>query len=287
MLLVVDFTNNKVTFSMKGSGCSSASVEVAGSRAIVDPTQTYSRLYFNTKLTNEEIMALMDTLELTYGGMGNLLYATIYRSSGEMDGILAGVMANTGTYVLMRMLTSEMLFAINGNALDETITFTGWNPNIDFSNGIEISGETVGAEFSGDEGPIPIGADNNKIVNLFSSEPIKEAINKGLSGVYDGSNLEVENTHIDVSSLLDEHKLPLNINVVDNNLIPSNIVYGVKILGVEGTYPGIIPGGEIKITSTNLVDVTNYAHALKPPGPGRGRSLESEPAQNCLGAGFL
>ena len=234
MLLVVDFTNNKVTFSMKGSGCSSASVEVAGSRAIVDPTQTYSRLYFNTKLTNEEIMALMDTLELTYGGMGNMLYLTTY--SGEMDGILAGVMADTGTYVLMRMLTSEMLFAINGNAIDETITFTGWNPNIDFSNGIEISGETVGTEFPIDGGSIPIGANNDKIVDLFSSEPIIKPVNKGLSGVYDGNNLEVGSRHIDISSMIDEHKLPLNIDVVDSNLIPKNIVEGVNILGVEGTY---------------------------------------------------
>ena len=234
VLLVVNFTNNKVTLSIKGSGGSTASVEAAGSRAIVDPTQTYSRLYFNTKLTNEEIMALMDTLELTYGGMGNMLYLTTY--SGEMDGILAGVMADTGTYVLMRMLTNEILFAINGNVIDETITFTGWNPNIDFSNGIEISGETVGTELPIDGGSIPIGANNDKIVDLFSSEPIIKPVNKGLSGVYDGNNLEVGSRHIDVSSLLDENKLPLNIYVVDDNLVPKNIVEGVNILGVEGTY---------------------------------------------------
>lgn len=242
------------------SSGSSASVEVAGGGTLVDPTKTYSRLYFNTSLSNEEVMALMDDLELTYEGMGNILYITIY-SSGEMDGILAAVIADTGTYALMRMSTSEILFAINGNVVDESITFTGWNPNIDLSNGIEISGETFGTELPMDGGPIPIGADNNKIVNLFSSEPIKESINKGLSGIYDGNDLEVRSTHIDVSSLLAENKLPLNIDVVDDSLIPSNIVYGVNILGVEGSYTGIIPSGEIKITSTDLIDVTNYAHA--------------------------
>ena len=242
------------------SSGSSASVEVAGGGTIVDPTQTYSRLYFNTSLSNEEVMALMNNLELTYVGMGNILYITI-TDSGEMDGILAAVMADTGTYGLMRMLTNEMLFAINGNVVDETITFTGWNPNIDFSNGIEISGETFGTELPMDGGPVPIGADNDKIADLFSSKSIKEAVNKGLSGVYDGNDLEVGNTHIDIASLLAENKLPLNINIVDDNLAPGNIIKDTTILGVTGTYPGIIPGGEIKITSTNPVDVTNYASA--------------------------
>ena len=237
------------------SSGSSASVEAAGGGTLVDPTQTYSRLYFNTKLTNEEIMALMNTLELTYEGVGNLLYTTIYRDSGGMDGILAGVMADTGTYVLMRMLTNEILFAINGNVIDETITFTGWNPNIDFSNGIEISGETVGTEFPIDGGSIPIGANNDKIANLFSSEPIKEPIHKGLSGAYDGTNLEVESTHINISALLDEHKLPLNINVVDDSLIPSNIVSGVNILGVEGSYRGT--DIEDKLVARTLTTYTN------------------------------
>ena len=253
MLLVVDFTNNKVTFSMKGSGCSSASVEAAGGGTLVDPTQTYSRLYFNTALSNEEVMALMNTLELTYGGVGNMLYLTTY--SGEMDGILAGVMVDTGTYVLMRMLTSEVLFAINGNAIDETITFTGWNPDIDFSNGIEISGNTIGTELPTDGESIPIGANNDKIVNLFSSEPIKEPINKGLSGVYDGNNLEVGSRHIDISSMLDEHKLPLNIDVVDSNLISKNIVEGVNILGVEGAYAA--NGLENELVDRTITTYTN------------------------------
>ena len=238
-----------------GSGGSTASVEVAGGGTVVAPTQTYSRLYFNTKLTNEEIMALMDTLELTYGGVGNLLYATIYRNSGEMDGILAAVVADTDMYALMRMLTGEILFAINGNVMDETITFTGWNPNIDFSNGIEISGETVGTELPIDGGSIPIGANNDKITDLFSSEPIKESINKGLSGTYDGTNLEVESTHIDISALLDEHKLPLNINVVDDSLMPSNIVSGVNILGVEGSYSA--SGFEDELVNRTLTTYTN------------------------------
>ena len=203
----------------------------------------------------------MYTLDLTYGGVGHLLYATIYRASSEMYGILAGVMADTGTYVLIRMLTNEILFAINGNVIDETITFTGWNPDIDLSNGIEISGETFGTELPIDGGSIPIGANNDKIVNLFTSKPIKQAGNKGLSGVQDGNDLEVGSTHIDISSLLAENKLPLNINIVDDNLAPGNIIKDTTILGVTGTYPGIIPGGEIKITSTNPVDVTNYASA--------------------------
>ena len=237
-----------------GSGSSNASVVVKGG-AVVDPTQIYSRVYFNTKLSNEEVMALIDTLELNYQGVMEVLYRT-----NQDDMIIVIKMVDYGLY-LLGSISSGALFAINGNLVDESITFTGWNPNIDFSNGIEIIGNTTITEIPADDGPIPIGANNDKIVDLFSSEPIKKSINKGLSGVYDGNNIEVGSTHIDVSSLLDENKLPLNIDVVDNNLAPGNIIKDTTILGVTGTYPGIIPGGTINITSTNVVDVTNYAHA--------------------------
>lgn len=234
-----------------GSGSSNASVFVKGGGTVVDPTQNYSRLYFNTKLSNEEVMALMNNLELNFQGTMNMLYIT-----DRFDMIVAMVGADDGVYALSSE-SSGILFAINGNLIDESITFTGWNPDIDFSNGIEIIGNTtIGTELPIEGGgSILIGANNDKIVNLFSSEPIKKSVNKGLSGVYDGANLEVGSTHIDVSSLLDENKLPLNIDVVDNNLIPRNIVEGVSILGVEGTYSA--HGLENELVDRTLTTYTN------------------------------
>ena len=172
-------------------------------------------------------MAVMNNLELNWQGSMNMLYVT-----DQFDMIPATVVADSGAYALASE-SSGTLFAINGSVIDESITFTGWNPNLDLSNGIEVIGNTIGTEAHTDSGPVPIGANNDNIVELFSSEPVKKSITKGLSGVYDGTNLEVGSTHIDVSSLLDENKLPLNIDVVDNNLIPRNIVEGVNILGVE------------------------------------------------------
>ena len=236
-------------------GGSNASVVVEGGGAVVDPTQIYSRVYFNTKLSNEEVMALIDTLELNYQGVMEVLYRT-----DQNDMIMAIKMAEYGLY-LLGSVSSGALFAINGNLMDENITFTGWNPDIDFSKGIEINGNTTITEIPMDSGSIPVGANNYKIVELFSSVPIKKPVNKGLSGVYDGNDIEVGSTHIDVSSLLDENKLPLNIDVVDNNLIPGNIIKDTTIFGVTGTYSGIIPRGTINITSTKPVDVTNYASA--------------------------
>ena len=63
-----------------GSGGSSsgstASVSFAGGGTLVKPTKTYSRLYFNTTLSNEEVMALMNNLTLSFQGMANMLYST-------------------------------------------------------------------------------------------------------------------------------------------------------------------------------------------------------------------
>lgn len=240
-----------------GSGSSNASVFVKGSGTVVDPTQNYSRLYFNTALSNEEVKALMNNIELNWMGMLAILYFT---NQSDMIGVM---MSKDSDIYVLTSGSIGILFAINGNLLDESITFTGWNPDIDFSNGIGIIGNTIGTEMHTDDGSlVQIGVNNDKIVELFSSStPIKKSVSKGLSGVYDGSNIEVGSTHIDISSLLDESKLPLNIDVVDNNLAPGNIIKDTTILGVTGTYPGIIPGGTINITSTNVVDVTNYAHA--------------------------
>lgn len=232
-----------------GGSSSNASVFVKGGGTVVDPAQIYSRLYFNTKLSNEEVMALMNNLELNLQGATNILYLT-----DRFDMIGATVVADAGAYALASE-SRGYLFAINGKVIDEGIAFTGWNPDIDFSNGIEVIGDTTITELPTDPGPLLIGASNDKIADLFSSEPFKKSVNKGLSGVYDGNNIEVGSTHIDVSSLLDENKLPLNIDVADNNLIPRNIVEGVNILGVEGIYSA--HGLENELVDRTLTTYTN------------------------------
>ena len=149
---------------------------------------------------------------------------------------MAFVMADAGVYGIMRMLTNEMLFAINGNAIDETITFTGWNPDIDLSNGIEILGHTMGTEFHGDDGVSPIGADNDKIVELFSSEPIRQPINRELSGNYEGLFLKVTNNGtIDITKLIDNGKLPVGIDVQCDERLQKRIngSYSCKYLFYE------------------------------------------------------
>ena len=235
-------------------GSSSASVEAAGGGTLVDPTKTYSRLYFNIALSNEEVMALMNDLPMNTQGMGNVLYGT---SENEM--IMAIVVVDAGVYIIMRASMDKPLFAINGNIIDETITFTGWNPDIDLSNGIEISGETVGAEIPGDEGPILIGANNNKITDLFSSMPIRQPINRELSGTYDGSSMSVTNNGtINISELLDQNKLPLEININLTNVMQQRInLVGAQYLFYNEQGTGNTTMSYIDLSGLDTSKVTN------------------------------
>lgn len=47
----------------------------------------------------------------------------------------------------------------------------------------------------------------------------------------------------------------------DANLLASNIKNGVSIFGVNGTYQGLVPSGNIQLTQVTGTDVTNYATA--------------------------
>ena len=48
---------------------------------------------------------------------------------------------------------------------------------------------------------------------------------------------------------------------IDSNITPNNIVRGVSILGVNGSYDGIIPTGTKSITANGTYDVSEFASA--------------------------
>lgn len=49
--------------------------------------------------------------------------------------------------------------------------------------------------------------------------------------------------------------------IVDANLVPENIAEDVTVLGITGTFKGIVPTGNKEITTTDQVDVKEYAYA--------------------------
>lgn len=58
---------------------------------------------------------------------------------------------------------------------------------------------------------------------------------------------------------------PITVNAVtsniDDNIVAGNIKKDVEILGVTGTYEGVVPSGILSISQNGTYDVTNYATA--------------------------
>ena len=86
---------------------------------------------------------------------------------------------------------------------------------------------------------------------------LKAAVDSITPGITPTGNINITTTaQTDVTNYA-------TATVVDADLIAGNIKKDVNILGVTGTYEGggITPTGNINITTTSQVDVTNYATA--------------------------
>lgn len=61
---------------------------------------------------------------------------------------------------------------------------------------------------------------------------------------------------------LDEVTVNAVTSAIDNNITASNIKNGVTILGVQGTYSGLVPSGTLSITTNGTYDITNYSSVV-------------------------
>ena len=207
-------------------------------KAAVQPAKKYDTLYFDTSLTNEEVESILSPVPLATQNIENFLYAcgnadlslgfsVIVYGHIDVGFLIFFADEINGTDTPIYASNTEMLANLNF-----TERFIGWNP--EFDGMITISSDYTTPVDSLEE--TIIGAQNKLIRDLF----FVLGETKKLQGTYDGASLKVNNTYIDISSLLDQKKLPLNINVVDNNLVAENIAEGVNILGVIGTHTCVV-----------------------------------------------
>ena len=122
---------------------------------------------------------------------------------------------------------------------------------------IELSDDctmTISGEMAEEMLGVPVGTENELITDLFFVNNGSGG-SKTLQGTYDGSEIKVNTTNINVEAMLDEQKLPLTIKVVDDNLVSENIAKDVTILGVTGTHEGGGSGEGITIPKVSNLSV--------------------------------
>lgn len=189
---------------INGDGGGSASVLIPGQEGgtVVPNTGFVEKVYFNTDLSDEEVREILNTLTYNDGIDYILVAGTI-----EAPTALLGIISEGGVYLIADMLTYQMYWVDELIALDMGTT-AGWQT---FNNPIEINAEVI-ADIDG----TVIGAQNDKLSNLFSPTPFveTEATTINLLGTYDGTTISqdvVANPDIDIVGLLDQQKLPTKI----------------------------------------------------------------------------
>lgn len=161
-----------------------------------------STIYLNTKLSIDEVISIINRLELTDGQ-----YEVFYYDSDAYQQILVGDMTGDGGYIIMHNYkdsNGEYQYVALFQAIDMMGTgVIGWQT---FDNPITFNALPNKS----------YGLQNSLIYDLISTTEIiyKDSENIELNGEYDGTNISViSNQTLDVKSLLDNGKLPLNIEV--------------------------------------------------------------------------
>lgn len=196
------------------------SINIVKSGGTVVPNSGYvEKIYFNTALSIDEVVSLLS--QLTYNNDG-LCALAINQSKPIVLG--AGVM--NGVYIIADLMTMTPYFAsaISTDLPQEVFNFVGWSP--DFSGVIEVNADLIDYE-SG----MSAGTENDKLIDLMSitnSFGVGGEIIKTLGGDYEAVNIEVtENTIIDISTMLDNKQIPINVKV--------NVGQFVEVTGDSGT----------------------------------------------------
>lgn len=160
---------------------------------IAVPNSGYvNNVYFDTSLSVEEVVGLLENLTLNYDGQGEILTASSLNEEGTSQMITVLKLSESFWMISYSTYTdSETLFVSSD---DFDLSYVGWNPNITYPIvlGYELQSSLEGEDDEGNVGVVPIGTQNAQLSSLFytyPSELIKEeeplTLNSLLKGVAD------------------------------------------------------------------------------------------------------
>lgn len=181
------------------------------------------RIYFNTDLTENEVVSLIEQADLTYTEM-------MYPVATTPDGKSILIICLQGMCAIIDGLGADMTIFFS-NVPDFGNDFIGWNPNIDFSLGYELAAETMDIS--------SMGAENEKLISLVGISPfIKQPSyteDIEIEGTLDGSEVYltdlkpkwtgVPGTAIPQTGLVENVYCNIDVSIEEVNNILSQLDY--------------------------------------------------------------
>lgn len=192
--LTGDYDGSPVTIEL-GSGTKPSTVPNTG---------YVENVYFNTSLSTEEVVEILNTLEdsiywYDIGFENDLQY---WFAATSNTGIILLKQKSTGNYQIGNPATREVYFNYGYTNVD----FTGWNPQ--FKGSVSILGDAIGGNPSRGSKP---GDENYRLTSLISSTPYSKP------------------NYVNLKSFIEEKKLPLKINVKGPKVVKGGNASGTPI----------------------------------------------------------
>lgn len=180
------FTNETIELSGEYDGSTIEVTDLSGGwqGTVVPNTGYVENVYFNTELSVEEVVSLLEKLNYNADLMSSSGIDT-YGLIGNPNVNILMVATLNGNYAIMA--NSNVLFS--SAIVEGMTTFVGWNEN--FNGVFEYNGEALPTINNA------MGEENDKLTSLFSTTPFTKS---------------EENT-INIKKYINEKKIPLSIKV--------------------------------------------------------------------------